>query len=236
MALRQALSTLARRGLAASSTLRLAPLAAASSAVTSGWAPGSAASLLSRGLSAEAVAEREKKLPETSGWGSTLVGHLLKAKAEDSGAWLWCAADEMVIDAVRKMTHANVGSLLVFDPSKLHLVKCGVDQVCNASKDAVVGIITERDYLNKVVVKGKQSSSTKVSDIMTPSEVLLTVTPQHSVLDVMELMVDKNVRHLPVIDEGNMVGMISIKDVVHVMLKEHREEVTRMEEYIQGTY
>jgi signal-transduction protein with cAMP-binding, CBS, and nucleotidyltransferase domain len=73
-----------------------------------------------------------------------------------------------------------------------------------------------------VVVKGKQSSSTKVSDIMTPSEVLLTVTPQHSVLDVMELMVDKNVRHLPVIDEGNMVGMISIKDVVHVMLKEHR--------------
>lgn len=81
MALRQALSTLARRGLAASSTLRLAPLAAASSAVTGGWAPGSAASLLARGISAEAVAEREKKLPETSGWGSTLVGHLLKAKA-----------------------------------------------------------------------------------------------------------------------------------------------------------
>ncbi|KAI7837032.1 hypothetical protein COHA_009109 [Chlorella ohadii] len=233
MALRQALSTLTRRGLAASSTLRLSPLAAACNAVTTGWAPGSAASLLARGVSAEAVADREKKLPETSGWGSTLVGHLLKAKAEDSGAWLWCAADDMVIDA---MTHANVGSLLVFDPSKLHLVKCGVDQVCNASKDAVVGIITERDYLNKVVVKGKQSSNTKVSDIMTPSEVLLTVTPQHSVLDLMEMMVEKNVRHLPVIDEGNMVGMISIKDVVHVMLKEHREEVQRMEEYIQGTY
>lgn len=81
MALRQALSTLARRGLAASSTLRLAPLAAASSAVAGGWAPGSAASLLARSISAEAVAEREKKLPETSGWGSTLVGHLLKAKA-----------------------------------------------------------------------------------------------------------------------------------------------------------
>lgn len=81
MALRQALSTLARRGLAASSTLRLAPLAAASGAVAGGWAPGSAASLLARSISAEAVAEREKKLPETSGWGSTLVGHLLKAKA-----------------------------------------------------------------------------------------------------------------------------------------------------------
>ena len=81
MALRQALSTLGRRGLAACGTLRLAPLAAASNAAATGWAPGSAASLLSRGRSAEAVAEREKKLPETSGWGSTLVGHLLKAKA-----------------------------------------------------------------------------------------------------------------------------------------------------------
>ncbi len=86
MALRQALSTLTRRGLAASSTLRLSPLAAACNAVTTGWAPGSAASLLARGVSAEAVADREKKLPETSGWGSTLVGHLLKAKASASGA------------------------------------------------------------------------------------------------------------------------------------------------------
>ncbi|EFN60181.1 hypothetical protein CHLNCDRAFT_33710 [Chlorella variabilis] len=175
--------------------------------------------------------------PETVGWGTTRVEALLKAKAEDSGAWLWCAADDFVIDAVRKMTHANVGSLLVFDPSKMHLVRDKDSKhITNASKDAVVGLITERDYLTKVVVKGKQSSSTKVSEIMTPAHKLQTVTPKHSVLDVMELMVEKNFRHVPVMDSGSMQGMVSIRDVVHTMLKEHRQEVDRLNEYIQGSY
>jgi len=106
------------------------------------------------------------------------------------------------------------------------------------AKDAVVGIFTERDYLTKVVVKGRNSSNTKISEIMTPSKSLVTVTPQHSVLDVMELMVEKNFRHVPVVDgdSGTMSGMVSIRDVVHVMLKEHREEVGRLNEYIQGTF
>lgn len=170
---------------------------------------------------------------EVSGWGSTTVGEVLKAKMEDSGAWLWCAKDDWVIDAVRKMTHANVGSLLVFDPSKVAAPLKPTD----TSSDAVVGIITERDYLTKVVVKGKNSSNTKVADIMTPSEKLVTVTPRHSVLDVMTLMVERNFRHVPVIGEGNaMAGMVSIRDVVYVMLKEHREEVGRLQEYIQGTF
>ena len=87
-----------------------------------------------------------------------------------------------------------------------------------------------------MVVKGRNSSSTKVSDIMTPAKSLVTVTPHHSVLDVMELMVEKNFRHVPVVDTGAMSGMVSIRDVVHVMLKEHREEVGRLNEYIQGTF
>ena len=62
-------------------------------------------------------------------------------------------------------------------------------------------------------------------------------TPTNSVLDVMELMVEKNFRHVPVVEQcGTMAGMVSIKDVVHVMLKEHREEVGRLNEYIQGTF
>lgn len=219
MALRQALSTL-QRSLAPYASSKLAPRAFGSSAAS--W------------RSAEAVQDKVPD-PETAGWGSTLVGEVMKAK-EDSGAWLWCSADDMVIDAVRKMTHANVGSLLVFDPSKLHLVCTSKDRCTNTSKDAVVGIITERDYLNKVVVKGRQSSSTRVADIMTPAGVLETVTPQHSVLDVMGLMVDKNFRHVPVIDQGNMIGMLSMRDVVHIVLKEHREEVGRLQEYIQGTF
>jgi CBS domain-containing protein len=92
------------------------------------------------------------------------------------------------------------------------------------------------DYLTKVVVKGKLSSSTKVAEIMTPAQKLATVTPKHSVLDVMELMVEKNFRHVPVMDKGSMQGMISIRDVVHTMLKEHRQEVDRLNEYIQGTF
>ncbi|KAL4421922.1 hypothetical protein ABPG77_005206 [Micractinium sp. CCAP 211/92] len=219
MAIRQALCTL-QRSLAPYASSKLAPRAFGSS--TASW------------WSAEAVQDKVPD-PETAGWGSTLVGEVMKAK-EDSGAWLWCSADDMVIDAVRKMTHANVGSLLVFDPSKLHLVCTSKDRCTNTSKDAVVGIITERDYLNKVVVKGKQSSSTRVSEIMTPAGVLETVTPQHSVLDVMGLMVDKNFRHVPVIDQGNMIGMLSMRDVVHIVLKEHREEVGRLQEYIQGTF
>ncbi|KAG7667069.1 hypothetical protein Ndes2526B_g04440 [Nannochloris sp. 'desiccata'] len=171
--------------------------------------------------------------PETVGWGSTTVGTLLRAKSNDSGAWLWCSEDDLVIDAIRKMTHANVGSLLVFDPSK---VKVHERNAASHSKDTVVGIITERDYLTKVVVKGRQSTNTKVSEIMTPATNLLTVSPQHSVLDVMELMVEKNFRHVPVVEEGSMTGMVSIRDVVHVMVKEHREEVGRLNEYIQGTF
>lgn len=133
------------------------------------------------------------------------------------------------------MTHANVGSLLVFDPSKVSVQDRGAK---SHAKDAVVGIFTERDYLTKVVVKGRNSSNTKISEIMTPSKSLVTVTPQHSVLDVMELMVEKNFRHVPVVDgdSGTMSGMVSIRDVVHVMLKEHREEVGRLNEYIQGTF
>lgn len=92
------------------------------------------------------------------------------------------------------------------------------------------------DYLTKVVVKGRNSSNTKVSEIMTPAASLVTVTPAHSVLDVMELMVEKNFRHVPVVEGGAMSGMVSIRDVVHVMLKEHREEVGRLNEYIQGTF
>ena len=135
----------------------------------------------------------------------------------------------MVIDAIKKMTQANVGSLMVVD--------CEGEDVCRHKEEAVVGIMTERDYLTKVVVKGRNSHNTKVCDIMTPVKDLVMVTPKNSVLDVMELMVEKNFRHVPVVETcGTMAGMVSIKDVVHVMLKEHREEVGRLNEYIQGTF
>ncbi|CAL8462071.1 g1602 [Coccomyxa elongata] len=165
------------------------------------------------------------------GWGQTKIGQVLQSK-HDAGAWLWCSKDDLVIDAVKKMTKGNVGSLLVFDPEKIT-----IDQpIKEASGDAVVGIVTERDYLTKVVVVGKSSSELPVSQIMTPQSKLMTVSPQQSVVDVMKLMIDNTFRHVPVVHEGKYLGMISIRDVVGVMVDEHREEVGRLHEYIQGSY
>lgn len=221
MALMKAFTT-GIRALAPYSSSKL--LGNASRAIaTSSWTGNSAAQ-----------AAQDENEPETTGWGQTRVGDILKAK-DDSGAWLWCSRDDWVIDAIRKMTHANVGSLVVFDASKV-TVDRAASKVINATQDAVVGIFTERDYMTKIIVKGKNSSSTKVSEVMTPAEKLVTVTPKHSVLDVMSLMVEKNLRHVPVVDAGALAGMVSIKDVVQVMLKEHREEVGRLQEYISGTF
>ncbi|KAL6773997.1 hypothetical protein ACKKBG_A23380 [Auxenochlorella protothecoides x Auxenochlorella symbiontica] len=171
--------------------------------------------------------------PETVGWGATKMSDMLQEKGPEAGAWLWVSRDDHVIDAVRKMTKANVGSLLVFDPSKIEEPK-GTDKILHASREAVVGIFTERDYMTKIAVQGRSSRDTKISEVMTPNPI--TVTPKHSVLDVMELMINKNFRHVPVVDEGRLLGMASMRDVVHVMLKEHREEVGRLQEYIQGTF
>ncbi|GAB4814542.1 hypothetical protein N2152v2_001588 [Parachlorella kessleri] len=198
MALMKAFTT-GIRALAPYSSSKL--LGNASRAIaTSSWTGNSAAQ-----------AAQDENEPETTGWG----------QKDDSGAWLWCSRDDWVIDAIRKMTHANVGSLVVFDASKV-TVDRAASKVINATQDAVVGIFTERDYMTKIIVKGKNSSSTKVSEVMTPAEKLVTVTPKHSVLDVMSLMVEKNLRHVPVVDAGALAGMVSIKDVVQVMLKEHR--------------
>ncbi|KAA6427440.1 MAG: hypothetical protein FRX49_02103 [Trebouxia sp. A1-2] len=135
---------------------------------------------------------------------------------------------------IYEMAKGNVGSLLVFDPSKIKFAS--EEQVKSAAGDAVVGIVTERDYLTKVVVKGKSSTSVHVREVMTPAERLMTVTPNHSVLEVMEMMNDNNFRHVPVVNEGQYLGMVSIRDVVSIMVQEHREEVGRLHEYIQGSY
>lgn len=175
-----------------------------------------------------ASAEPASDNVERTGWGSTKVADLLRAKGTDSGAWLWVSKDDLVIDAVRKMTKGNVGSLLVFDPTKVSV------DATQASEEAVCGIITERDYLTKMVIQGRSSLSTKVAEVMTPGKKLLTAEPEDTVVEVMSAMSDNNVRHMPVVDQGNMVGMVSMRDMVNVMVKEHREEMAHMQDYIAG--
>uniref|UniRef100_A0A5B7APJ7 CBS domain-containing protein n=1 Tax=Davidia involucrata TaxID=16924 RepID=A0A5B7APJ7_DAVIN len=129
--------------------------------------------------------------------------------------------DDSVYDAVKSMTQHNVGALVVVKPGE---------------QKSIAGIITERDYLRKIIVQGRSSKSTKVGDIMTEENKLITVTPDTKVLKAMELMTDNRIRHIPVVDDREMIGMVSIGDVVRAVVTEHREELDRLNAYIQGGY
>ena len=167
------------------------------------------------------------------GWGQTRIADVLRLK-EDEGKWLYCSRDDTVFSAVMKMAKANVGSLLVFDASKIEPAPEG--QQFTAKADAVCGIITERDYLTKVACEGRASKETRVEEIMTAGSKLITVTPTETVVETMELMADHNVRHVPVVQDERMMGMVSIRDMVKVMVREHRSEMANMQRYIQGMY
>ncbi|KAG6751432.1 hypothetical protein POTOM_045970 [Populus tomentosa] len=175
---------------------------------------------------------------EEHGFESTRIADILKEKGKGAdGSWLWCTTDDTVYDAVKSMTQHNVGALVVVKPGE---------------QKSIAGIITERgttewnqgttwliffpDYLRKIIVQGRSSKSTKVGDIMTEENKLITVTPDTKVLKAMQLMTDKRIRHIPVIDDKEMIGMVSIGDVVRAVVSEHREELDRLNAYIQGGY
>ncbi|KAI3678613.1 hypothetical protein L6452_37912 [Arctium lappa] len=159
---------------------------------------------------------------EEHGFESTTISDVLKGKGKGAdGSWLWCTTDDSVYDAVQSMTQHNVGALVVVKPGE---------------QSSIAGIITERDYLRKIIVQGRSSKSTKVGDIMTEENKLITVTPDTKVLKAMQLMTDNRIRHIPVIDEKKMLGMVSIGDVVRAVVSEHREELDRLNAFIQGGY
>jgi len=117
----------------------------------------------------------------------------------------------MVIDAIRLMDEKNVGALPVLDSGTL------------------VGIVSERDYTRKVIVKGRSSKDTPVSDIMTKQ--ILTVNPSDSVTECMRIMTDKRVRHLPVLHGSNLVGILSIGDVVNWLISAQTAMIDNFERY-----
>ncbi|KAJ7553402.1 hypothetical protein O6H91_06G096700 [Diphasiastrum complanatum] len=159
---------------------------------------------------------------EEHGFESTTIADVLEAKGKSAdGSWLFCTTDDTVYEAVKSMTSHNVGALLVVKPGE---------------KGAIAGIITERDYLRKIIVQGRSSKTTKVGDIMTEENKLITVTPDTRVLQAMQLMTDNRIRHIPVIKDKEMKGMVSIGDVVRAVVDEHREEVKRLNSFIQGGY
>jgi CBS domain-containing protein len=118
----------------------------------------------------------------------------------------------MVIDAIQLMGEKNVGALPVVDNGTL------------------VGIVSERDYTRKVILKGMSSKETPVSDIMTAH--VLTVTPSESVIECMRIMTEKRVRHLPVLEGTNLVGILSIGDMVNWFISAQTATIDNLERYI----
>ena len=141
----------------------------------------------------------------------TTVRQLLLLK----GDYIWSITpDASVFEALRLMADKDVGALLVMDGDKM------------------AGILSERDYARKVVLSGKVSRETAVSEIMTPK--VFTVHPDQTIEECMEMMTAKRVRHLPVVERDHVVGMISIGDVVRDIIFRQRETIKGLEKYVTG--
>jgi len=139
------------------------------------------------------------------------VDHILR----DKGTPYWSVTpDTMVYEALGLMADKDVGALLVLDATRL------------------VGIISERDYARKVILRGKSSLGTPVREIMTAN--VVTVSPQHNVEECMALMSKHHIRHLPVIDEGRPTGMVTMRDVVNAIIRGKDNLIKDLEDYILG--
>jgi CBS domain-containing protein len=139
------------------------------------------------------------------------VGILLAQKSPD----LWTVQPTTtVFDAIKLMADKNIGSVLVLDEGN------------------VVGIFTERDYTRKMVLMGRSSKETRVSEVLNSN--VITVTAVDSIELCMKLMVEKKVRHLPIMDKGSVIGLVSIGDLVHCIISMQNNTIAQMEQYIAG--
>lgn len=142
----------------------------------------------------------------------TTVAHILAAKGRD----VWSIAPtSSVYEAISFMADHGVGALVVLE------------------EDRLAGIVSERDYARKVILRGREAKNTTVSEIMTSD--VLTVTPAATVENCMALMTARRIRHLPVVDDGRLVGIISIGDLVKSLISERDDLIQQLENYITGT-
>lgn len=141
----------------------------------------------------------------------TTVRQVLAGK----GAAIYAVEPEAaVLEAIRAMAEHRVGALLVMQGTQL------------------VGVVSERDYARKVILLGRSSSDTPVRTIM--SSPVITVGPEDSVSHCMQLMTDRHVRHLPAVEGGRVIGMVSIGDLVKAVIAEQRAQIEQLENYIRS--
>lgn len=140
-----------------------------------------------------------------------LVRHVLDRKGRATHA---IGPDATVLEALRRMAEHEIGALLVMQD------------------DGVLGVVSERDYARKVALLGRASRETPVSQIMSAPAV--TVSPDDTVEACMRLMTDKRIRHLPVLERGRLVGVLSIGDLVKSILGEQKQTIEQLEAYIRS--
>jgi len=139
------------------------------------------------------------------------IRHLL----EEKGNEVWSVSPEAAVyEAIRIMAEKNVGALVVMEA------------------DEVVGLISERDYARKLVLEGRSSRETPVRDVMTAR--VVSARPDQSVEECMALMTDKRIRHLPVVRDGQLLGVVSIGDLVKAIIAEQQFVIEQLEHYISG--
>lgn len=137
------------------------------------------------------------------------VRHLLESKGSDVYA---ISPEAPVLDAIRQMAERRVGALVVL------------------KDEGLAGIVSERDYARKVILQGRSSAQTAVADIMSGDP--LTISPETDVFDCMRLCTERRVRHLPVVEDGRVVGVISIGDLVKAVIDAQAQQIEQLQRYI----
>jgi len=139
------------------------------------------------------------------------VAQLLKSKP---ARVVSVTPEQSVLEAIAVLAEEDIGAAIVMTGNRL------------------AGIFSERDYTRKVILNGRSSDSTRVEEIMTAS--VIVVSPRTKVRHCMQLMTEKNVRHLPVVDEGRVVGMVSIRDIVSDIIADQDFTINQLQQYITG--
>lgn len=139
------------------------------------------------------------------------VKHMLDTK---QARIISVAENVSVLDALKVMTDKNISAVLVMENDKL------------------LGIFTERDYARKIILQGKSSKDTLISEVMTAN--LITISLRDTIDYCMELMTDKHIRHLPIVDNNEVKGMVSIGDVVKFIIADQKQTISQLESYISG--
>ena len=140
------------------------------------------------------------------------VEKLLASKPK--GTVWYVTPEHMVIDALNLMAEQNIGAVLVMDGETL------------------AGIFSERDYARKGIIQGRKAKSTPVTEVMTAN--VFTVSKDMDIEDCMQLFSSKRIRHLPVMDDGKVVGLLSIGDIVNAIIQEQTTHIQFLEQYITG--